>query len=112
MPKPKDGIARYRPEKGVFRALIAKDGKILALFHTPPTDEQGHAMAAALSDQQPEALTREIRAQGVDLFGKMNQEMAVHFAERGVTDGSVERRNLTAYDAFDFAGRIRSGEIS
>ena len=46
--------AEYRPASGKVHALITQGGKILCVFKKAPTDEQGHAMAAALSGASKE----------------------------------------------------------
>lgn len=41
--------AEYKPAKGKMLAMITQGGKIVCVFKVPPTDEQGRAMASALS---------------------------------------------------------------
>lgn len=41
--------AEYRPARGKILAMIVQGGEIICVFKTPPSDEQGHAMADALS---------------------------------------------------------------
>lgn len=41
--------AKYYPPRGLLHACIALDGKVICIFKKPPTSEQGHAMAKALT---------------------------------------------------------------
>ncbi|NKG29350.1 hypothetical protein FVB43_04760 [Erwinia rhapontici] len=65
----------------------------------------------AFEKRTPDSITREIRAQGVDLFAAAEKGWADQWEKHGVNDGSVTRSRMVVQDAQKFAAAIRAGKV-
>jgi hypothetical protein len=98
MSENKEPNAIYWPAGGKLLARITKNGKMVAIFKVPPTDEIGNAMAAALDDAKDVtqillSVTPGPDGEGQENYAKSIDDVVERLGEQSDQIEALEARN-------------------